>query len=245
MIKQILGVAILSALALSAHAQEWTGQGEFGLVLSNGNAENLTVNGKLDFKYEEDQWLYNVYALALRAESDDLETANRYELGGKAGYKFNERAYLVGSARHENDDFAPYEYQSTLAVGFGYKAIDSDSTQLAFEAGPGYRRYQPIGAEVCVPEAPEVCNPDAEGDFVGRGFMEFKHKLTSNTSLFDTLLIEGGQDNTFAHNDLGVQVAMSEKFAIKAGFQVRHNTDVIAPVKKTDTLTTVNLVYGF
>ena len=27
--------------------------------------------------------------------------------------------------------------------------------------------------------------------------------------------------------------------------QVRHNTDVIAPVKKTDTLTTVNLVYGF
>ena len=82
-------------------------------MLSNGNADNLTVNGKLDFKYEEAQWLYNVYALALRTESSDVNTANRYEIGDKAGYKFNERAYMLGSARHENDDFAPYEYQTT------------------------------------------------------------------------------------------------------------------------------------
>ena len=75
--------------------------------------------------------------------------------------------------------------------------------------------------------------------------MTFSHKLNPSTSLFDNLLIESGQDNTFASNDFGVQVSMSEKFAIKAGLQVRHNTDVIAPVKKTDTLTTVNLVYGF
>jgi putative salt-induced outer membrane protein len=245
MMKKILGIAVLSALSLGAQAQGWTGQGEFGLVLSNGNADNLTVNGKLDFKFEEEQWLYNVYGLALRAESSDVNTANRYELGGKAGYKFNERAYMFGSGRYENDDFAPYEYQATVAVGFGYKAIDDEATQLSFEAGPGYRRYQPVGAQICVPEEPQLCNPDAEGDFVGRGFMDFKHKLTENTSLFDTLLIEGGKDNTFAQNDFGVQVSMSEKFAIKAGIQVRHNTDVIAPIKKTDTLTTVNLVYGF
>ncbi len=245
MIQKTLAIAILSAVAFSATAQEWTGQGEFGLVLSNGNADNLTVNGKLDFKFEEDQWLYNVSALALRTESTNVETANRFELGGKAGYKFNERAYLVGSARYENDDFAPYDYQATVAVGFGYKAIENDTTRLAFEAGPGYRRYQPTDLFVATPAPGHFIELDAEGDFVGRGFVDFKHKLTSNTSLYDTLLVEGGTDNTFAQNDLGVQVAMSEKFAIKAGFQVRHNTDVIAPVKKTDTLTTVNLVYGF
>lgn len=245
MTKKMLGVALLSALSLAANAQEWTGQGEFGLVLSNGNADNLTVNGKVDFKYEEDQWLYNVYGLALRAESADVNTANRYELGGKAGYKFSDRAYMLGSLRHENDDFAPYEYQTTVAVGFGYKAIDDDATQLSFEVGPGYRRYQPVDVFVATPAPGHYVSLDSEGDFIGRGFMDFKHKLTDNTSLFDTLLIEGGKDNTFAQNDFGVQVAMSEKFAIKAGFQVRHNTDVIAPVKKTDTLTTVNLVYGF
>ncbi|MBK6728505.1 MAG: DUF481 domain-containing protein [Xanthomonadales bacterium] len=245
MIPKTLAIAILSAITFAATAQEWTGQGEFGLVLSSGNADNLTVNGKLDFKFEEDQWLYNVYALALRAESTNLETANRFELGGKAGYKFNERAYLVGSARYENDDFAPYDYQATVAIGFGYKAIDNDSTQLAFEAGPGYRRYRPADLFVTTPAPGHYVEFDAEGDFVGRGFVDFKHKLTGNTSLYDTFLVEGGNDNTFAQNDFGVQVAMSEKFAIKAGVQVRHNTDVVAPIKKTDTLTTVNLVYGF
>ncbi|HRG15724.1 MAG TPA: DUF481 domain-containing protein, partial [Pseudomonadota bacterium] len=135
--------------------------------------------------------------------------------------------------------------QATVAVGFGYKAIDDEATQLSFEAGPGYRRYQPVDQFVATPAPGHIVSFDSEGDFVGRGFMDFKHKLTDNTSLFDTLLIEGGKDNTFAQNDFGVQVSMSEKFAIKAGIQVRHNTDVIAPIKKTDTLTTVNLVYGF
>jgi len=245
MIRKTLMIAIASAISFTATAQEWTGQGEFGLVLSSGNAKNLTVNGKLDFKFEEDQWLYNVYALALRAESSNIDTANRFELGGKAGYKFNERSYLVGSARYENDDFAPYDYQATIAIGFGFKAIDNDTTQLAFEAGPGYRRYQQTDLFVATPAPGHFVEFDAEGDFVGRGFVEFKHKLTSNTSLYGTLLVEGGNDNTFAQNDLGVQVAMSEKFAIKAGVQVRHNTDVVTPIKKTDTLTTVNLVYGF
>ncbi len=52
MIKQILGAVIASAISISAVAAEgWTGQGEFGLVLSTGNADNLNVNGKFDFNF--------------------------------------------------------------------------------------------------------------------------------------------------------------------------------------------------
>ena len=40
---------------------------------------------------------------------------------------------------------------------------------------------------------------------------------------------------------------MNERFALKAALQTRHNTDVdqAGGVRKTDTLTTVNLVYNF
>ncbi len=246
MIKQFLATAVALAFSFAAVAEDgWKGQGEFGLVLAKGNADNLSVNGKLDFNFEEAQWLYNFYVSALRAESSDVASANRYELGGKAGYKFSERAYLFGSARHENDDFAPHEYQTTIAAGYGYKAIDSEDTKLAIEVAPGYRRYQPVDLFVATPAPGMFVAQDSEGDFIARGHVNFSHKLTANTLLIDTLLIESGQDNTFAQNDFGVQVAMTEKFAIKAGLSVRHNTDVIAPVKKTDTLTTVNLVYGF
>ena len=38
---------------------------------------------------------------------------------------------------------------------------------------------------------------------------------------------------------------MSDKFALSVGLGVRHNTDPPLGLKKTDTLTTVNLVYAF
>ena len=84
-----------------------------------------------------------------------------------------------------------------------------------------------------------------ENEAIVRGYMDFGHQLTPTTSLYDTLLVEAGKDNTFAKNDLGVQVAMTDALALKAGLEVRHNTDVLLGVKKTDTLTTVNVVYGF
>ncbi|MDQ6645970.1 MAG: DUF481 domain-containing protein, partial [Pseudomonadota bacterium] len=43
----------------------------------------------------------------------------------------------------------------------------------------------------------------------------------------------------------GLAVNMTQKMALKVGFQVRHNSDVKYGVKRTDTLTTTNLVYSF
>ena len=85
-----------------------------------------------------------------------------------------------------------------------------------------------------------------QSSLIGRGLLDLRHQLTDNTELFNTLLVESGKDNTFAQNDLGVSVAMNERFALKAGLQARHNTEVEGDsTRRTDTLTTVNLVYNF
>jgi len=81
---------------------------------------------------------------------------------------------------------------------------------------------------------------------ITRGQLDLRHQLTDNTEVFNTLLVEAGADNTFAQNDLGLSVAMNERLALKAGVQARHNSEVEdADTKRTDTLTTVNLVYTF
>ena len=38
---------------------------------------------------------------------------------------------------------------------------------------------------------------------------------------------------------------MSDKFSLSAGIGVRYNSDPPGGLKTTDTLTTLNLVYGF
>jgi putative salt-induced outer membrane protein len=236
-----------AALPLAAHAdngdRSWSGQAEFGLAIASGNADSETVNGKFAFLREEDRWFYGVNAAALRAESDDQLSANRYEAGLKLGYDFSERAYTFGTLRYENDDFASYESQLIASAGVGYRFIDSERTALLAELGPGVRRWQPIDGLAGTP--PVLTSFDTETDAIVRGSLDFRHQLTATTALTNLLLAESGSGSTFVQNDLGVAVQMSDRYALKAGYQVRHTTEVPQGIEKTDTLFTTNLVVGF
>jgi len=246
---------LLAAAPFTIHAQDapaadtdagaWTGTGELGLALARGNARSESVNAKLAFGKEDARWKHDFHASALRSrgevtgdfDGDGVDekryelSANRYELGASSAHKFDPRNYIVGAARYENDDFSPYDYQAVASLGYGHKFIDSEGTRLSTEIGPGFRRARDSETGL------------VEDGVVGRGQLEFKHQLTGNTVLYDTLLVETGSDNTFMQNDLGIAVAMNERFALKAGLQARRNSDVEPGMKKTDTLTTINLVY--
>lgn len=242
----ILAAAVLSAVSLTSTAADWTGTGELGLALARGNARSENLNGKLAFAAEDASWKHNYYASVLRAKGEvvgDFDgdgepeesfelNANRYELGASSALKVNEISSWVAALRYENDDFAPFEHQTTASLGYGHQFIASEATSLRGEIGPGYRR------------AKDAATGESQGDAIVRGLLDYKHKLTGNTDLFNSLLLESGDDNTFAQNDFGVAVAMNEAFALKAGIQLRHNTDVGPGIDKTDTLTTVNLVYN-
>lgn len=245
----LLAAALIAALPMAASAQDagWSGTGEFGLAMARGNARSDNANGKIAFANEDDQWKHAFYLSALRNKAEvtgDFDgdgvveeqmqlSANRYEFGASSALKLNEISSWIAALRYENDDFAPYEHQTTFSIGYGHKFINSQRTTLATEIGPGYRR------------AKDAITGETNSELIARGLLDFKHQLTDNTSFYNLLLVESGSDNTFASNELGVVVAMNEKLALKAGFDARHNTDVGPGIKKTDTLTKVNLVYNF
>lgn len=261
--KTLLASALLLTLPLVAQAADdgsWSGSGELGLALSRGNTKSENLNAKLAFKKEDDAWKHNIFLNALRSKGEvttanpdgtPLETysltANRFEFGASSGYKLDERSYIVGAVRYENDDFSPYEYQGIVSLGYGYTAIKNERTELAFEAGPGYRRLdkRPYTVFSGVPPVGVELNPSADGQIVARGLIALKHKLTDNTAFENTLLVEAGSDNKFIQNDAGLAVSMNSKLALKLGYQVRHNTDVSPGTDKTDQLVTTNLVYNF
>lgn len=240
-----LMLCIALALPFGASAADWTGSGELGLAVARGNSRSENLNAKLNFVNEDDQWKHKFDASALRAKgevTDDFDgdgideerfevNANRYELGASSAFKMNDRASWVGAARYENDDFSAYEHQETFSIGFGYELVDTEATELSTELGPGFRHAK-------------LANDGTESDMIFRGVVDYSQKLTANTKLTNELLVESGDDNTFARNEFGVSVAMNASFALKAGVELRHNSEVQPGVEKTDTLTTVNLVYN-
>ncbi len=239
----IIAAALLVALSSAAGAETWSGTGELGLVISRGNSEAETLNTKLAVGREGEQWKHSAFFAALRSTRDGDTTANRYELGAKSEYRLSERSYSYGSLRYENDDFAPFDYQWTAAFGYGRTVIKSDTTVLSFEAGPGFRRARPRDLDSPISGAP--LQQDTDSELILRAAANFKHRISDTTDLVNATLLESGDDNTLVQNELGLQVKINARMALKAGFQVRHNTEADADTRKTDTLTTLNLVYSF
>lgn len=249
----------------------WTGSGEFGFASSRGNSRSENANAKLGLSQENEVWKNNFFLNGLRSKGEVTvtdpdgntvdkfsTTANRYDTGASVGYKFDPRSYVVTAARYEHDDFGANLWQGIVSVGYGYIALKNERAELSFEIGPGFKRYQPArttraalnpdGTPVVDGEGNPISvpyTPDAESEVVGRGLVNAKYRLTDNTALEDTLLVEAGSKNQYYQNDIGLSVSMTKKMALKIGYQIRYNSDTQPGTVSTDKLMTTNLVYNF
>lgn len=230
MLRSIIAISLLAAAG--AASAEWQPSAELGIVSASGNSDTTSVNGRFGLKGEDAVWTHDYQLAGLRAESNDETTANRFEIGAKGARKIGSRSYLGAAARYENDDFAAFDYQSTLAVNYGAWLLRDERRSLQLEGGPGLRRAR-------VSDTGEE-----ESSALMRGFADYKQQLTESTGVFNTLLVEASGDNTFAQNDIGIAVSINRSLALKAAWQVRHNTEVSVGTERTDTLASVNIVWS-
>ena len=228
--------------ALSPAHADWTGKGEAGLVIATGNTETKTANAKLQLANEVGKWKHQFGGAALYASSDDEgTTANRWEAFEQSDYNFSPRTFWFGAARYEDDDFSGFVYQAIVSTGIGRKFIDTDVTKFVGTAGVGYKVFETRDA---FDPAGVLIEPgDKDSEAVFRGTLDYDHKLTATSSVIDKFVVEAGSDNTFVQNDIALQVKMTDVLALAVGYSVRHNTDPPEGFEKTDTLTTINLVY--
>jgi putative salt-induced outer membrane protein len=224
-----------------------TGGGELGFAAASGNSNNESFNGRLDLTYTDGgAWRHSGSLFGLHSRSeykrtlgdgsvvrDTRTTANRYTVTGNSAYLMDDRGTLNTSVRHEEDDFGTYSRQQSVSLSYGNRVVENERAHLDLQIGPGYRR------------AYDTLDDRTEASFIGRGLIDLRYALSENTEIVNKLLVESGEYNTFAQNDLGVSVTMNSHLALKAGWQARHNSDVAPDRKRTDTLTTMNVVYRF
>ena len=226
--------ALAAALFIAgpAAAQDWSGEGELGLSVTTGNTETENLNARLRASRSEGPWT-NSGSLELLRESENGETsAERYLLILKSAYDWSERNYGFGSLRYDDDRFSGYQYQVSLTGGVGRHFIRTERTKLDIEFGPGYR-------------ASETDDGTTHEEAILHGNLDFTHQLTETTTVLETFLVEAGDANTHVESETGLKVAINSRLAMKTAFKVKHNSEVEPGREKTDTITSVNLVYGF
>jgi putative salt-induced outer membrane protein len=228
----VSAVALL-ILSLNAHA-EWKGKGEGGIVFARGNTSADTINLKLELTDKVDKWEHKFGIAALQAKTDGKRIADRLGATWQSSYAINARSFWFGGLRYEKDTFSGFQYQSSLTAGYGYKFIDTDATKFKGQVGAGYKTTK-------LSIAPFSSSSSA----IVRGDLNYEHVLSSTTKVTNDFIVELGGGNQFMSDDLALQVKMSEKLALSVGIGTRYNSKPPGKLKRTDTVTTLNLVYSF
>lgn len=224
---------LLSASWASAQQTDFSGSGELGLVINRGNSDSESANAKVEVLLENNNWSNESTASGVYSRDSGNTSANRFVLANRTDYQFGGHRYAVGALRYDRDRFSSFRYQASAALGYGYRLIDTEIHRLRIEAGPGFRMSE------------DRATGRQDDQVIARGFFDYRWNVSETTEFNNKTLIEAGSDNTFAENVTSLSVAINSRVSMKAGLTIRRNTDVDPGKKKTDTLSTINLVYNF
>ncbi|MDP8986346.1 MAG: DUF481 domain-containing protein [Pseudomonadota bacterium] len=224
----------------------WLGKGQFGFLESTGNSEATSVNGSIDLSRYDEGFKNAAYVAGLYGKSAGIVSAERLEAREQTNYEISTHTFAFGALRYEHDLFDGFQYQASVTAGFGYTFLESQSDKLSGQLGAGYRRLRPEtilkdDAGAVVSRVPQK----ATGEAIGTASVDYLHRFTPTTTVTDKFLLEHGSANTMAHDEIALAVKMSTKLALSVGYAITRNSNPPAPLKKLDTMSTVNLVFSF
>ena len=245
--KRIVKMALAGLLLLtgSVYAQDdaeeerklgWTGTGELGFVSTTGNTETTALNAKLNFILQRERWRYRFSGTAMKTSENGITDNERYTVEIQGDRRLTGKSWLFGSFRWDADKFGSYDPQMSLTAGYGHQLMKSEKHELRGEIGAGYKKLE------------ERVSGDSSSEAIARFLLDDAWQVFKTTLWTNRLLVEAGSSNTFTQFNTDMAISMTDRFAVKLGFEVRHNTDVpddIEDSKNTDTITSVNLVYNF
>jgi len=244
-----LSVATFTALADApppTPVQGWSGKGEAGYVMSRGNSNTDSANAKLDLADVVGDWKQSFHLEGLYGRSDEITSAERWAALVQSDYQFTPRAFSFGALHFLQDEFSGFQYQASITTGIGYKFLVTDSDKFTAQVGVGYRRLRTEVLTLNTAGSVIARTPgESSGNAIGTAGFDFAHIFNASTKITDKFLVESGSGNTSLENDLALVVSMSKKLALSAGFTFQDNTEPPPGLKKTNTLTTLNLVYAF
>ncbi len=229
----LLGISVTPLFAAEESAPKgMSGSAEFGMVLTAGNSDSATLNGKFGLTNDTSQWLHTASLDMIRAESENVKTAERYVLKAKSNYKLQQDQFLFVGMNHDVDKFSGYDYQTALTAGYGRKLYDTDEYQLSIEIGPGYRFSQ-------------LKNGGDENEGILHLGATSKYIINKGSSVDGTLVVDTGSDQTVTALALGYVNSLSSSLALKIGYNLKQSSVVPVGTNKSDTITSVSLIYSF
>ena len=226
-----IGVVACS-LSLSA-AADWSNEVEFGAVVTTGNTEQENFKLTAASIFDGTKIKHTGNFDALRSAENDVTTAEKYFLSYQADWKLDERQSLFGRLAYEDDRFSGFAYQADATAGYSRILFDNATMELSGDIGGGFRRSE------------EELSGATETEFITRLAAEYTWQLSESAKFRQYLAAEIGEESTITRSETSLQSTVVGALAMKLALKIKHQSEVPLGRDKTDTETSVTLVYSF
>lgn len=201
------------------------------MILVTGNAETKTANAGVALVRQVERWDNTFKLAANAAENNGEKNAESYLVAYNLKYNTNEKSFVFGDIRYRDDKFDSFSSITTVGGGAGYRFFDRETLGWFISGGLGYR-------DIKVEETNENISG---GTFIGES--DFRVQVSETTEFINTLRFEGNPDNTYIQSVTSLSVGINDTLSLRVVYDVRHNTDPEPNNVRTDTITSLNLVY--
>jgi putative salt-induced outer membrane protein len=132
-----------------------------------------------------------------------------------------------------------YSRRFTESLGLGYRVIANENMTWDVEGGPALRQISPVGPKTLF--LPGI----KQNVIAGRVASNFMYKLSDKLVFTNATgaLINKGSDSLYSRSLLSA--SLTDHINAGIGFDVAHETKVVAPTVKTDTTTRFTVGYKF
>lgn len=234
MIRMSLAALLLLAggIAQAQDESPWAGRASLGYLATTGNSENSSANAAFEISHTGDRWKHTLDASALGAQDTNTTTAEAYQLGWKSDLSLSEFDYLFASARWQKDKFSGYDQQTTEAIGYGRRLINSDVHILNAEIGVGAKQA-------------DLRDGTSQDETILLGALDYSWIITETAKFSQDVRVESGSENTYLESVSALSAKLYENLALVVSYTIKNNSDVPLGSEKTDTFTAISLEYAF
>ncbi len=228
----VASVFFAGPVAAAQQQGPWSGKAGLGYLATSGNSENSSLNAVFKLSYDLESWHHQFSAQAIGNVTNEVTTAERYQAGFKSKYDFTQHDYIFGLVSWEKDRFSGYREQTSEAIGYGRRLLNSETQVLNVEIG--------IGAKQA-----DLSDGTRETGMIGRAGADYLWRFSESAEFSQLLAIENSSDNTYIESVTAVSAKLLESLTLGISYTIKNNSDVPVGQEKTDTYTAVNLEYVF
>lgn len=210
-----------------------TGSVSLGFSGKTGNNESQDLSVGFRIRHVGGPLVQTVGAVLDFQETDNVKSKEDIFVVYDANYYINDRFYVFGLARLDQDglaDAAGEVYRDGfIGVGPGYRIINTPDMTWRVQAGVGVS-YTAFGDDTSVTESAGIIGS------------RFYAKINENVFLTNDTDIIDSDTALRANNDFGVNVKLSDAFSTRISYLTEYNE---SRAIRTDNRLGVSLVMGF